>query len=370
MKTYVSLATLFFTLFFGVSSAVPAGDGPGAAILPAVSVEQVRLLDRSDPKVFVGTVTGSETVAIVPRVSGTLWKVAFKEGTMVGEGDVLFEIEDTVYKANLEVAEAVIEQAEAELELAKKDHERNTELLKSRAISTQSFDTSLATQRLKEAKVAEARANLILKRHDLDYCRIVSPITGRIGENLYSEGNYITPAVGTMATVVAYRPSEVRFSISESDFFSYFGDYEEPREVDLSIIRANGELYEGGTRISFIDNMVDRQTDTLMISLECDNPNGQLLPGGFVQVRLYERYETPVAAVALSALMTDGSNHFVYVVGANDVVERRVVRIGDVVGRNQSILSGLEPGETVVVGGMNKIAVGAKVAPVFVSQND
>ena len=359
-----AVASLAFALVFAFA-AVRAGDAaPGAGMLPAVTVEEVGVVDESEPRIYIGTVSGAEAVGIVARISGTLWKVAFSEGALVNKGDVLFEIEDTVYRANVRVAEALIRQAEASLELAKKDHERNTNLLKEKAISTQTFDTTLASQMLQEAKVEEARANLILKQHDLEYCRIVSPLTGRIGEKLYSEGNYITPSLGILATVVRYRPIRVQFSMSESEYFRYFRDHDELGNVGLGIIRANGRRYTGAARVEFVDNTVDQRTDTIMISLECDNPDDQLLPGGFVQVQLAEKYERPIPAVSISALMTDGTNHYVYVLDGDDAVERRIVETGDVIGRLQAVTAGLEPGERVVVGGMNKVAPGVKVRPV------
>ena len=103
-----------------------------------------------------------------------------------------------------------------------------------------------------------------------------------------------------------------------------------------------------------------------MITREWENPDDQLLPGGFVQVRVAGKYESRLPAVAVSAFMTDGANHYVYVVGDGDVVERRTVRIGDVVGRHQAVLEGLEPGERVLVGGMNKVSPGRKIKPVVV----
>ena len=364
MKTLVPALLAVFAL----SSVHAADSAPPGAPLPAVSVEEVRTLEKSAAKTFIGTVSGSETVNIVPRVSGTLWKVAFREGAMVKKGDVLFEIEDTVYKANVLVAEALIQQAEADLELAIKEHERSRELLKSKAISTQSFDSTLATQLLKEARLAEAKANLVLAQHDLDYCRIVSPLTGRIGEKLYSEGNYITPSLGVLATVVRFQPCKVQFSMSESDFFHYFRNRDELRNAQLDILRANGDRYTGKAVIDFVDNIVDRRTDTLMITLECNNPGDQLLPGGFVQIRMAEMYPAPLPAVSISALMTDGTNHYVFVARPDDTVERRIVHIGDVVDRYQIITQGLEPGERVLVGGMNKVTPGMKVNPVMSGQ--
>lgn len=368
MKHVILPLTLLTALFSLVHANIHAGEDASARMLPAVSVDVVRTIDKSEPKTYIGTVSGSESVGIVARISGTMWKVAFDEGALVNEGDVLFEIENTIYQANVRVAEALIKQAEANLVLAQKDHERNTNLLQERAISAQTFDTTLASQHLQEARVEEAKANLILKQHDLEYCRIISPITGRIGEKLYSEGNYITPSLGVLATVVQYQPIKVQFSMSESDYFRYFRKHDEIRDAELIIVRANGANYTGECKVAFVDNMVDQRTDTIMISLECDNPDDQLLPGGFVQVRLAEKFGNPLPAAAVSAFMTDGTNHYVYVATDDDVVERRTIRIGEIVGRNQTVLEGLAPGERVLVGGMNKVTPGTKINPVMVAQ--
>lgn len=361
----IRLAAAGLALVLLAGAAARTGDAPeGEAHLAAVSVDSVRTIETSEPTTYVGTVAGAEEVDVVARVSGTLWKVAFTEGATVGKGDVLFEIEDTVYKANVRVAEALIKQAEANLQLAAKDHERNTSLLREKAISTQTFDTTLAAQLLEEARVEEARANLVLKRHDLEYTRIVSPITGRIGETRYSEGNYITPGLGVLATVVQYQPIEVKFSLSESDYFRHFQNHDRLNGVRLSVVRANGLDYDGASRVKFVDNKVDSRTDTITVTLECDNPGDQLLPGGFVQVRLAERYRRPLAAAPVSAFMTDGRGHYVYVVGENDVVQRRDVETGDVVGGLQAVTGGLQTGDRVIVGGMNKTAPGERVRPI------
>ncbi len=362
-----ALEYVFIFVFFLTGPAVALA-GEGQQVVPAVNAELVGTLTESQPKTYVGTVSGAEEVSVVARVSGTLWKAAFREGGMVEKGDVLFEIEDTIYKANVRIAEALIQQAEADLELAIREHERSDNLLRTKAISAQAFDTTLATMELREAKLEEAKANLVLAQQDLQYCQITSPISGRIGEKLYSEGNYITPATGIMATIVQYQPIKVQFSMSESDFFSYFSNHDTLRNVTISIIRANNQPFQGDIRVDFVDNIVDRRTDTIMVHLECDNPNEQLLPGGYIQVLLAEKYETPVPAISTSAVMTDGTNHYVYVIGDDDTVERRNVVLGNLVYRNQIIQSGLEPGERVITGGLNKVRPGIKVAPVMVEK--
>ncbi|MCD8140947.1 MAG: efflux RND transporter periplasmic adaptor subunit, partial [Planctomycetaceae bacterium] len=235
--------------------------------------------------------------------------------------------------------------------------------------SAQAHDNTYATMVLCEAKLAEARANLVLARHNLDQCRIVAPISGRIGQKMFSEGNYVTPEVGVLATIVQYSPIDVRFPMSESEYFRYFHSHDEIGNVNIDIIRANGERYDGSVAVDYVDNQVDRATDTIMVTMECDNPRDQLLPGGYVQVHVAERYDDAVPAVGTAALMTDGQAHYVYVVGPDDTVERRSVVAGDLVQRRQAITSGLVPGERVITGGMNKIRPGDKVRPVLV-QNE
>ncbi len=364
-RTLLRPALLILSL--GLLAASARAGQPGA-VVPAVNVETVTTIAQSNPKTYIGTVSGSEAVGIVARVSGTLWNVAFREGAIVHKGDVLFEIEDTIYKANVAVARARIMQAKANLELARKDHERNVNLLAEKAISAQSFDTTDATRLLREAELEEAEANLVLMEQDLAYCRIVSPLTGRIGEKLYSEGNYITPSLGVLATIVTYQPVKVQFSMSESDYFRYFTGHDQMNGIAVDILRANGREYAGSAEVSFVDNRVDDRTDTIMITLECDNPRDQLLPGGYVQVRLAERYDEPLPAAAVSAFMTDGTNHYVYVATRDNTVERRVVRIGDLVGRYQTVLEGLKPGERVLVGGMNKVVPGSAINPVLIGE--
>ncbi len=363
--------SLFAIALVAVAGSATAAETQPAReiILPAVSVETVSTIDRSQPRTYVGTVSGAESVAIVARVSGTLWEASFREGGLVEKGDVLFQIEDTVYQAQVDVAKAAIAQCEADYQLAVKEHNRNIELLRTKAISAQSHDNTYATMLLREGKLAEARANLVLAQHNLDQCRIVAPISGRIGQKMYSEGNYVTPEVGVLATIVQYSPIDVRFPMSESEYFRYFHSHDELGNVDIDIVRANGDRYDGGIEVDYVDNQVDRATDTIMVTMKCDNPRDQLLPGGYVQVQVAERYDEAVPAVGTSAVMTDGSSHYVYVIRNDDTVERRSVVAGDIVQRRQAVISGLMPGERVVTGGMNKVRPGDTVRPVLV-QND
>lgn len=336
---------------------------------PAVTVETVAAIDRTEPKSYVGTVSGESTVDIVPRVSGTLWKAAFREGSIVKKGDLLFEIEDTIYKANTAAAEAALKQVQAELEFARKEHERYQQLYNADATAKTTYENSLRSQQFYNAKVDEAKATLDLRKNDLSYTKIYAPIAGRIGTNIYSEGNYITPETGKLARIVKFDPILINFAVSEADFFHHFKDRNKENSA-VEIIRADGTPFKRKIWVDFFDNEIDRNTGTLKIQLKGENPDMELVPGGYVKVQVAEKFDKPILAIRVSGIMTDGKGHYVYLVNKDNVVERRNVEIGRQVHDIQLILSGLEPGERVIIGGLHKVKPGAKVNPVDYKANN
>lgn len=341
----------------------PEMSGPEKAP-PSVRVEEVGLIDSSQPKPYVGFVEAKETVVLVPRVSGYLEKIAFQEGEIVQKDDLLFEIEERTYEINVQAAKSVIKQIEAEIALAKRSYERSSSLHQNRVISEQELDEAQRTISLQEARLDEAKAKLAQAETDLSYTKIFAPLTGKIGAKHISEGNYLTPGSGTLASIVQYDPITVRFAVSETDFIKYLkngtGDL---RKTNIEILRVDGERYTGEFEIDFTDNVA--ANGTLMVYLLCGNADNQLLPGGFTRVKLSEQFQEPLPAVNVSALMTDGAHHYVYVLDGENQVRRRDVEKGLQVDNMQVITSGLTPGEHVLVGGLNKVAPGSKVQPVY-----
>jgi len=366
----------------------PTGQKPGqmpggAPQIPAmpVRVDVVGLLDHTQPVPKVGTVTAKETVQIVPRVSGYLMNVAFKEGDYVKEGDLLFEIEDTVYEINVKIAKSVIQQIEAEIELAKLNRERVEQLVKREVSRQQELDDVMRTLSLHEGRLKEAQARLEQAENDLSYTKIYAPLNGRIGAKQFSVGNYLTPASGVLATIMQFDPIRVEFPATEREFSTYFHDVNKNKEAKIEILLADGTPYEEQFKIDFLDNYVDKFTGQLMVYLLCDNESGKLFPGGFTTVKLSEKLAEPKPAVNVAALVTDGESHSVYVVevivdeNGNLVlnekgekqhkVDRRPVTLGPQVVDRQIITSGLKPGEMVVIGGLNKIMFpGQPIIPV------
>ena len=330
---------------------------------PSVRVEEVSTLDRGEPKTYVGTIGASDTVDIVARVSGTLEQRPFKEGSMVKKGDLLYEIEDTIYDANVHSAKSVLSQMEAEYIFAKEEFDRYKKLIETQATAKTTYDSSLRTLKYYEAKIEEAKAALILAENDLSYTKIYAPLAGKIGANIYSEGNYITPEKGTLTTIVCYDPIKIKFPMSEADFFRHFNQDGENKS-ELEIFRADGQKFNQQAKLDFVDNRVDSDTGTLMLQFEAPNPDFDLIPGGYVTVKLTEKFDKPLPSVNVAALMTDGKDHFVYVVDKDNKVEKRKIVTGKQVYDRQTVLSGLTAGEKVIVGGLHKAVPGGTVNPV------
>ena len=338
------------------------GAAPMARPTPTVRVEKVSTVDRSEGKSYVATSSPYALVEVVARVSGTMKKAPFKEGGLVKQGELLYNIEDTVYAANVRSAKATMQQVEAELAFAKSEYDRHKTLIASKATSKTNYESAVRTLKTCEARLEAAKAALILAENDLSYTRIYSPISGKIGKSIYSSGNYITPAKGTLATIVQFDPIKLRFAMSEADYLRHFGGAEKGEAV-LEIVRADGMTVKQTAKLDFVDNRVDSTTGTLMLQFIVPNPKQELIPDGFVTVKFYEKFAKPLPAVSVSALMTDGKNYYVYVVGADKKVEKRTVRIGSQVGEKQIVTEGLKPGELVITGGIHKTAPGGTVNP-------
>lgn len=348
------------------SEAVAQMPGMGEGPPTSVRVETVGTLNGTQPVSKVGRVLAKETVDLVPRVSGYLESVKFKEGDYVNEGDLLFEIEDTLYEINVRMAEAVVKQIEAEVELAKRSQERVMKLAPNRSATEQEIDEAMRGVLYQEGRLEEAKARLDQSKTDLSYTKIYAPLSGRIGAKRFSEGNYLTPQSGVLATIRQFDPITVTFPVSEREFMTYFQNTDN-RETGIEVLMANHKPYQGEYDIDFLDNHFDSDTGQIMIYLICKNADTKLVPGNWTRINLSEHFEQPRAAASITALMTDGAHHYVYVVTKDNKIERRDVVIGDQVYDKQIITSGLNPGERIVVGGLNRIKPGDAITPIEIN---
>ncbi|MBP5673750.1 MAG: efflux RND transporter periplasmic adaptor subunit [Victivallales bacterium] len=327
---------------------------------PVVMARKGTTVMEAETRSYIGNVRPAETVNITAKVTGTLWKAAFREGAIVKKGDLLFEIEDTIYKLKLQAAEAGLKQVEAEYDYAVKEFNRNQQLIEKNIISDAEFAVYAKNRASLEAKIAEMKATIRLCENDLSYTKIYSPITGRIGELVVSVGNEIGPSTGKLATIVQFDPIKIRFSMSEADFYQ---NYKDGKLVNHTMVvrDAAGKELAGGIKIDFFDNQVDSATDTVMIQLLCPNADNAIVPGGFVKIDFTRKFDTPRLAIPTTAVMNEGKDLYVYVVGADNVIEKRMIVAGDQVGDLQVVLEGLTIDELVVTGGAHKTYPGGKV---------
>ncbi len=345
----------------------PADAGAGQPMMPksAVLVEKVFSRPSVIDKKYVGVIEAINTVVSVTRVSGDIMNVAFHEGDLVKEGELLFEIDDVRYAATVKSAEARIEQVKARIQYAEASYKRNLTLYKEiTGVSEDEVESVASTLASAKAELRALEAELILSKDDLQNTKIYSKITGRAGRLPHSKGNYVTPASGALITVVQMDPIYIRFSMSEKDFISMFGNVDNLKKTATVVLQlADGTFYKNGDdapmkgEIMFIDNAVKTSLSSVSIWASFKNPTERLNPGGIAGVHLTKTDTTEYPVVKSSAIMFTQQGTQIYVLGPGDVPELRTVTLGatDSGGVYRAITNGLKVGETVIIDGMHKI---------------
>ena len=328
---------------------------------PVVGVEKPVEVKEGEPKSYVGVLKASERVSVTAQVAGKIWKQNFREGGRVEKGQTLFEIEDTVYKANLATAKANLKRLGAQLALAEKEVVRYKNALEKKGVSENDYDRAVNSRAVTLADIETAKARIALAENDMVYTKVLSPISGTVGETKIRVGNNVSPQTGELVSIVQSDPIDIQFALSESDFYRSFDGRTLRGNVRLEVRRADGEAVDRKISVDFVDNQVDHATDTIMVQLVTDNADGMLVPGGYAKVLLTEKFEPAKIAVKVSAVMFEGEKRFVYVVGDDDVAERREIKTGVQIGDLQLVESGLSADERVIVTGIHKVIAGQAV---------
>jgi len=353
-------------MLFMAAAASFAAPGPGGAAAPVVAAEKAVAADDTSVKMYVGRLKAIEEVDLPARVSGVLEKQLINHGDSVKKGQLLFQIEDTTYRAKVASARAQVAQCESELRYSKSNLKRNTHLNAQKAVSESAFEEAVRLNATNEARLAAARAALMDAENDLGYTRIYAPFDGRIGKCTYSTGSYVTPSSEKLGTVVTVDPLNVDFSISERDYLSLFGSIASVKKNAVThLFLADGSSYPGEGKIIFVDNKVDSDTGTVTIRAQFRNKAGNLIPGGLAKISLGCRNRSAAVSVPLSAVMIDGNGAYVYTLDAKNTVSRRNVVTGGVVKGAQIIKAGLKAGDMVVTDGTHKVRPGSTVNPIF-----
>jgi len=346
-------------------AACDSGEPPAAADAappPAVVVAPATVRDVAASAEFVGRTEAFREVDLRARVQGFLIARNLQEGTTVDGGDLLFEIDPAEFRAAVQSAEAEVERARATYQAAINDLERARTLVERGNISQSEVDKRAAEAGRAEADIKAAEAALQRARLDLGYTEIHAPIPGRIGESAYDVGNLVGPESGVLATIIDLDPIYVTFPVSERDYLAYQKEENKP-DITPRIRLADRSVYPHEGEIAFLDNRVDPTTGTIRVRGTFPNPDGLLLPGQYVGVLLTLGQPRPRTVVAQAAVQENQAGRFVLVVGSDNRVEARQIETGERVGTDWVVESGLEPGEMVVVEGLQKVRPGGEVQP-------
>lgn len=311
---------------------------------------------------YPGRVVSPASIAITARVSGDLLEVGFREGDFVQKGQQLYLLDDIRYVAAKKSAEAKIAEYKARVAYSKANFDRIKQLFEKDVSTPDELESARSEYEAYKANLAAAEADLVVAEDDLKNTRILAPASGRIGVNAVPAGSYVTPNSGTLATVVQIDPVRVRFSMSNRDFLSLFGDEKTLRERGaFSLLLADGKDYGIAGTLDFIDNTANEKTDALQIYLRFPNADGKILPGSTVSVLLSRNSGKKLAAILPSAVMYDGKSAYVYVLDAENTVARRDIVLAQTTKDFQFVKSGLRAGERVVADGTHKALPGRKV---------
>src|SRR3984957_3553768 len=340
---------------------------------PAVTVSRPlqRYVIRWDQ--YSGYLSSPQTVTVNARVSGLIEEAPFQEGAIVHARDLLFRIDPRPFQADVDNKKAAVAQAKAMAAKTKADFERSTQLVRAQVIAQADYDTTRATYLEAAASLSAAAAALETSRLNLQWTDVRAPITGRVSRMNVTVGNLVNGGSGqatALTTIVSIDPLYCYINVPESAALRY--QELALKEKTGNVARANVGCFlqlENETNfphqglIDFVDNQVDVNTGTQQIRCVFANPTTILTPGLFAVTRIPASGRYQALLIPDAAVNTDQDERYLLIVGANDVVQQRPVKLGALFGNLRSITDGLKPGEKVIVNGTLSAMPGTKVEP-------
>lgn len=308
----------------------------------------------------VGRCVAREAVSVQPQVSGRITAIHFTDGADIKKGDLLFTIDPRPYEAQLHSAEATLAQQKAALDLAKLQFQRAADLIGTKAIAQQDYDTRKNAVDVAAAQVRQSEAAIETARLNLEYTAIRSPINGRAGHRLVDIGNVVTTNTGSLLSIQRVDPIYADFTVTENELSEVRRHMSKgelktevrlPDELDRPLI---GDL-------TFLDNEVQDTTGTVVLRATVPNVNHRLWPGQFVKVRLVLNTLRSAVLVPSVAPQMSAKGSFIYVVKDDGTAELRPVKLGQRQGDLMVVEQGVQPGERVITSGQLTVMPGAKV---------
>ena len=367
LKNGLAAATV---AIIGFVSPVSAQMGPGGP--PPVSVAKPVVKDIVEQDEFIGRFDASESVDLRARVSGYLESVAFRDGQIVKQGDLLFVIDKRTYQATYARAQAAVNAAQTRLDFYRTDMERYERLARSGNAPERQLEQTRQQYLQAQADIAGLRAELESARLNLAFTEVRAPMAGRIGRKLVSEGNLVAADQSLLATIVSLDPIKFNFDIDERAYLAYTrtirsGNIPNPRDVPNKIevligVADEKELTHKGT-IDFVDSRLDTATGTMRVRASVPNGDVFLAPGMFGRVRVPGSNPYRAVLIPDEAIVSDLDRRLVWVVAADGSVAPRLIRPGPRQDGYRVVREGLDGSENIVVNGLQRVRPGGKVTP-------
>jgi membrane fusion protein (multidrug efflux system) len=337
---------------------MPGGPPPAVGV---VAAKQQAITQSSE---YIARIQATNRVNLVARVAAYLDEVLFTDGAEVKKGQLLYRLEQGPFQADVQAKQASIAQFKAQLQNAQVVLQRAQSLLKTPAGQQSTVDSALAAQDALKAQILGAEAQLEQAKINLDYTEIRAPIDGKIGRTAITIGNYVNPGMGTLVSIVSQDPMYVVFPVSTRTVIEL-----EQRAggkagaLAIRIRLPDGTLYDQPGKLDFVDNSVAGNTDTMVLRGVMPNPKRLLVDGELVQALLQDIKPIEALTVPRAAVLADQQGDYVFVVGKDNKVEKRSVKLGQSTATLAAVINGLTDGDSVVVDGIQRVRPGLVVSP-------
>jgi multidrug efflux system membrane fusion protein len=362
--------------FAGLNAGCSSSAQPKAPAPVEVSVAEVICKQIGDSDEFTGRLEAVNAVEVRPRVSGYLQSVHFKEGAIVRRGDLLFQIDPRPFQAEVDRLKGDLSQAKAQRSRAQSDFARAERLHNNDGMSAEEYDRRAAVRNEAEARIASTEAALRGAELNLEFTRVIAPITGRVGRAEITEGNLVESGaaqVKPLTTLVSLDPIYVYFDVDEQTYLKYArltrdhgtssGDLHSAARLGL----ADEDGFPHLGQVSFVDNQVSSSTGTIRLRATFANKNLALTPGLFARIRLQGGDAHSGCLAKDEAVVTDLNQKYVFVLGKNNTLTYRPVKLGPMTEGLRVVRDGLHEGDVIVVNGLQRVRPGDAVTPKKIS---
>jgi len=367
MKKY-SIAALIVAISFTL---IGCSEEPKQAAqqrpLQSIDVAEVLLKPAQNWHTYTTRLESPEEVALMPRISGLIEEIAFNEGDQVKQGDLLFKLDSRPFLAVVASLDAQVMSAQAALDQAKNEAKRAVRLTERKAISTEQAEERTSILQQREAQLAAFQAQLVAAQLDLEFTSIRAPIDGIISRANITKGNTVLAGQTVLTSIVSNKAMYAYFDIDERTWNHSFNNVTASSKQQVVMQKVGQEGFPYSGYINFIDNRINSATGTLRVRAIFEETNNELRSGSFARIRLAANKVTEQIIIPDRAIGTDLKNRFVLTVGENNVLQYKLVVLGERYGSLRAIESGLVKGDVIAVNGPARVGPGMPIAPNMVN---